>query len=90
MEDRLILDSEPLSSVMRRLERRFGVPIELHDAALAEQTLTGRFDGESLERIFELLRLAGMLDYELVRANGKIDRVIVSPSRLAGKAPARN
>ncbi len=90
IEDHLVVDGEPLSGVMRRLQRRFGVAIELKDPALAQQPITGRFDGESLDQILELLHLAGIVDYELVRTNGKIERVMISPGRFSPKATARN
>ncbi|AHF90319.1 anti-FecI sigma factor FecR [Opitutaceae bacterium TAV5] len=77
----LFFDREPVASAIRKLETRFGVTVELSDPKLGDETLTGRFEKESLEEILVLLQRTGEIDYRLVRNNGHIKSVVLSPGR---------
>lgn len=78
-DDVLFFDREPIASAVCKLEARFGVIVELNDPKLGNETLTGRFEKETLEEILVLLHRTGEIDYRLVRANGRIERVVLSP-----------
>lgn len=82
MQDKLVWDNEPLPSAMKALERRFGIAVEISDQKLREQTITARFEGESLEKMFELIHLTAPIFHEFVRSeDGKIRQVVLSLDR---------
>lgn len=77
-QEPLVFDQEPLISAAKKLEQRFGIPLEISHPKLGQKKVTGRFETESLEDILKVLRLAGAFDYRLVRKDEKIERVILS------------
>jgi len=76
--DLMIFKEEHLDSVARKLERRFGIPVILDNPAIAQQTLTGRFDRESLDDILTVISFASGLNFEVVRNSGHISKIIIS------------
>ncbi|EIP98799.1 Fe2+-dicitrate sensor, membrane component [Opitutaceae bacterium TAV1] len=77
ISDRIVWNREPLPDAMRELERRYGIIVEMTDARLANETVTGRFQSESIQNIFKLLAATGGIDYRIVDNNGKVERVIL-------------
>ncbi len=51
----LAFQRTPLASVARELERHFGVSVRVGDPARAHRSLTGSFQGESLEEVVEVV-----------------------------------
>lgn len=82
MQGPLQWEREPLPSALRALEKRFGVSFATTDARLEKETITARFDTESLEEIVEVLQMLGALDLRVERKGGGIVRVGVAPDRL--------
>ncbi|OAM90064.1 hypothetical protein AW736_09795 [Termitidicoccus mucosus] len=77
----LVFDREPLVSVIRKLEARFGITIELAQAGLGQETITGRFDRESLEQILNMLKQTGEIDYQVIEDGHHPGKVIISPAK---------
>ncbi|OAM90087.1 FecR domain-containing protein [Termitidicoccus mucosus] len=77
MSDRIVWKDEPLPDAMRELERRHGIAIVLADPALARETVTARFQSETLPEIFRLLEDLG-IGHRFEPSSDKIERVILS------------
>ncbi|WP_334319098.1 FecR domain-containing protein [Termitidicoccus mucosus] len=75
MSDKIVWNREPLPDAMRELERRYGITVEMNDTRLANETVTGRFQSESIQNIFKLLAATGGIDYRIDKNNGKVDHV---------------
>lgn len=84
-EGRLIFDECPLSEVGRRLERWFGVEIEIDDSRVLDYQISTTFERESLSQILSMLELASPIKIEVIRAATgktiqaqKVERVIIT------------
>lgn len=86
MTNRIVWEEERLPEAMKTLERRFAVTIELRDAELRDETVTGRFQSESLTEILGMLRATGGIEFSVEEAEGKIRTVVL---RKPANAPAR-
>lgn len=62
-EDILVFNDEPLWSVARRLEKWYGVSIDIQDSLFARQRFTGRADHASLEQALHLLQMIKPFQY---------------------------
>ncbi|GEM_PF-1758622 len=78
MQDVFVWKREPIFSAMHQLERRFGITVEFADPALVSERVSGSFERESLEEIFETLQMTGVFNFQIIRDQGKIARVILS------------
>lgn len=59
LENQLIFDSEPLSSVIRKIEEQYQVNIEVADSALYRKKLTAAFEkSQSLENVIKVLSIS--------------------------------
>lgn len=67
---RLVFRSEPFRAIARRMERRYGVTIEIADTRLSEERLTGEFDSESLTEALQ--RLQTILHYTYRIENDRV------------------
>ncbi|RRJ95709.1 DUF4974 domain-containing protein [Opitutaceae bacterium TAV4] len=90
MSDKITWNREPLPDAMRELERRYGITVELADQRLLAETVTGRFQSESIQAIFTLLHATGGIDYRLVENNGKVERVILRYVSTGKEHPPRS
>lgn len=63
-------DSTPLHAVIARLNRAYGVNIELGNPALADCLLTARYDNETLDRVLELI--SDSFPVKVKQENGQI------------------
>jgi ferric-dicitrate binding protein FerR (iron transport regulator) len=84
-EGRLIFDECPLSEVGRRLERWFGVEIEIADPRVLDYQISTTFEMESLSQILSMLELASPIKIEVIPATTgktiqaqKMERVIIT------------
>lgn len=64
----LVFQSTPVPQVARELASVYGIPVEVTDSALAKQTVTGWYDGEPFEDVFEIV--CGVLQAQCVVENG--------------------
>jgi transmembrane sensor len=55
MDAVLVFESAPLREVVREIERRYVVRVELRDSMLAERTVTARFTQESLDDVLSIV-----------------------------------
>ena len=60
-----IIESEPLKNLVRILERKFDVIIQIESPELNQYTFTGTFYKETLEQILDILKLTAPLKYEI-------------------------
>ncbi|WP_043585851.1 FecR family protein [Geminisphaera colitermitum] len=86
MSNHIVWEEERLPEAMKTLERRYGVTIELRDEALRDETVTGRFQSESLPEILGMLRATGGIDFSIKEDGGKIKTVVL---RKPDNPPAR-
>lgn len=59
----IIFDKEPLRDVMKKLERHFGIRIELDDNLLSEIRFTGKIENESLDEVMQYINKTKPIDY---------------------------
>lgn len=62
-EDKWIIESEPLSSLVPKLERRYNIKIIFQDDELKKYKFSGTIRNETAEQILLALRLTAPLDY---------------------------
>jgi ferric-dicitrate binding protein FerR (iron transport regulator) len=62
---RWIIENEQLSSLIKKLERRFSVTIIFKDEKLGELRYTGTLMDESLEQVLEVISFASPIGYEI-------------------------
>ena len=74
-DGRLVVRDEPLASVARRLERRYGVAVAVQDSTLARRRITAALEDPALEEVLDVISLA--LDATYTRADGAI---LIAPS----------
>jgi ferric-dicitrate binding protein FerR (iron transport regulator) len=72
----LIFDNEPLSKVLIRLERYFGVTFEIADQSLAARTVKANFKNESFWTVAEVLEKATGLTYKTVQENNQLKKIV--------------
>lgn len=68
---RLIFRDDPMTEVIRRLNRWFNVDIEIADPEIAQYIYTATFREETIEQILDLLKRTSPIEY-----------TIISPKRL--------
>jgi len=65
MQNRLVFDSEPLVSVIDKIERWYGVTIDLQCPEIAQDKISGSFSGEQLMYVLEALKMQYNVDYSI-------------------------
>jgi len=65
MQNRLVFDSEPLVSVIDKIERWYGVNIDLQCPEIAQDKISGSFSGEQLMYVMEALKMQYNVDYSI-------------------------
>ncbi len=65
VDDKLVFYKEPFESLARRMERWYGVDVDIKNAALDKVTLTGVFDKESLDQALKALQLSCKFHYSI-------------------------
>ncbi len=61
----MIFDETLLSDVITRLERWYGVSVEVQDKQLLSKRFTARFKDESITQVLDIMKQIKMLDFEL-------------------------
>jgi len=64
-DPRWIIDSEPLSTLAQKLERRFNLKIRFDDDQLMKYKFTGIIENETINQILDALKLTAPLDYDI-------------------------
>lgn len=78
----LVFADDTIESVAQKIERRFGVTVEITDRALAKKTLSGHFEREGLKEVLDMLSFTGGVRYDITtNANGAPSRILISPAR---------
>ncbi len=61
----LIFDESPMPEIIKKLERWYGVNINVVDKEVLGKTLTAKFREESLSQVLELMHKISLIDYTL-------------------------
>ncbi len=61
----LIFDNDPMTEVVKRLNRRYNVEIVISDTEIKSYSYRASFRDESLEQVLELLKKSAPIDYKL-------------------------
>lgn len=72
LDEYLIFDSEPLEDVIRKVERWYGVEIEMRCATTGDDRLSGSFRHENIHNVMESLSIQYKFSYEIDK-----DRIII-------------
>jgi transmembrane sensor len=65
MSGRLIFDDTPMSEVVTRLERWYGVDITVKDPAVLNASFTAEFKSESIIQVLDLLKITSDIEYKV-------------------------
>lgn len=72
IEDKLVFQRETFEELALKLERFYGLPVEISDTALAGKRFTGSFHRESLEEALKALQLICAFEYRITSQGIKI------------------
>lgn len=72
IDNKLVFDNEPFSDIAVKMERWFGVEIEISDSSLAAKRMTGKFEKENIEQALEGLAYASTTAFMFERKGNKI------------------
>lgn len=61
----LVFRSEPMDVVLKRIERKYGVSIEITDSSFMKDTYTGVFDEEEIDEVMDILKFHYGFDYRI-------------------------
>ncbi len=64
-EGYLKFENSPMDEVIRRLERWYGVTIEVSSSEIINYQFTANFESESITRVLELLQISSDISYEI-------------------------
>lgn len=70
-DDRWIIQGEKLDDLAVLLSRKFNVDIQLVDTALKEYKFSGTIQNETIEQIFDIMKLAVPLNYSIDKGHVK-------------------
>ncbi len=65
VENRLVLSNETFEDVARVLERRYDVQIEIADARLKEEHVSGVFERETIQQVLDILKMTTKFKYSI-------------------------
>lgn len=72
IDNKLVFDNEPFADIAVKMERWFGVEIEITDSSLAAKRMTGKFERENIEQALEGLSYASTTSFVFERKGNKI------------------
>lgn len=72
IDNKLVFDNEPFADIAVKMERWFGVEIEITDPGLAAKRMTGKFERENIEQALESLSYASTTSFVFERKGNKI------------------
>jgi len=67
----LEFDADPMSKVVKELERWYNVDIEIKDADLRKYKVTGKFEGEPIDEVLSLLQYSSGFRYKVEKRKKK-------------------
>lgn len=72
IDNKLVFDNEAFSDIAVKMERWFGVEIEIIDSSLLNKRMTGKFEKENVEQALEGLAYASTVSFVFERQGNKI------------------
>lgn len=64
-EERWVIESERLESLMARIERRYNVSVRFDGDRIRDYRFNGSFEGETIDEVLRIIRRALPVDYEI-------------------------
>lgn len=74
LEDKLIFHKERFENVKNRLERWYGVTIDVKNQEILDYRFSGTFDEETFEQALNALKKAAKFDYQIKKKHVIVDR----------------
>lgn len=65
VENRLVISNETFEEVARVLERRYDVQIEISDARLSQEHVSGVFEKETIQQVLDILKMTTKFTYSI-------------------------
>lgn len=82
IEDKLVFQRETFEEVALKLERFYGLPVEITDQTLAGKRFTGSFHRESLEEALKALQIICAFEYRITSKGVFISHDPLQPEQL--------
>ena len=73
----LIFQDENMAEVLHKLERKYGIKVEVLNPRVYNSVFNAKFKNESLEKIVDLMKFSCHIDAELIRENGITTKLIL-------------
>jgi transmembrane sensor len=77
-DNEFVFDNERLSTVLKKMERAFGVKFEVSDSVLTQRLIKADFHNESVWSVAQILKKATGLSYVAVTDNNSLKKLIFS------------
>ncbi|PWD98458.1 FecR family protein [Marinilabilia rubra] len=74
-EGKLVFINEPLTSVLRQMERKYNVKYQVEDEVLLDYRITGTFLNETLDEFLKLIATSSPIEYEVCRPEKGTDNI---------------
>jgi ferric-dicitrate binding protein FerR (iron transport regulator) len=65
LNNELYLKNEPLTNLVKRLERKYNVSIQLNDESMKELKFSGLLKDQTIEQVLLALKLTSSIDYKI-------------------------
>jgi ferric-dicitrate binding protein FerR (iron transport regulator) len=65
LENKLVFNNQPFGDVARLLERKYDVQIDFSNEGLRQEHLSGVFEKETIEQVFDILRMTTRFTYTI-------------------------
>lgn len=73
----LIFQDEKMAEVLHKLERKYGIKVEVLNPRVYNSVFNAKFKNESLEKIVDLMKFSCHIDAEIIRENGINTKLIL-------------
>ena len=61
----LLFENTPMDEVVKKMERWYGVSINIHDQSISDYRFTASFHSESVTRVLDLLKITSNINYRI-------------------------
>lgn len=65
MQGRLLFDDTPMEEVVKKLEKWYGVRINVQNSKILKSSFTGDFQSESIIQVLELMKITSAVNYRI-------------------------
>lgn len=64
-DDRWVIQGEPMEGLVQKLQRRYGIEIQICDEALKHYTFSGILEDETVEQVLEIMKTVAPIEYTM-------------------------